>query len=327
MKRINATVALLTFCWLLAGALPTASAQGDIPAREENVQPDKAGLRVSFQGYYTGEIEAVIKAAAEAGRIQGYSRARAADDAFVKGHKGGENPLKPRQKAAVEKGETDALVFGKWWCWNDGKGDNSAMNLVARWGVKNNPKFRLLWQTHWALLSDEKRKRRGDVDIRKEQYLAPEVLKPRYDKAHKQLEAKVDLINKQHDRRVVVIIPVANAVLKLRAMVVEGKFPGVSTQSELYITEKWSGHRHIRMLTAYCNFAAIFGISPEGLTPSVDHLKYQAKGGPSHSMEGITAEQHAILQKLAWEVVSEYPHANVPNTYGKTLEDASGVSP
>ena len=55
------------------------------------------------------------------------------------------------------------------------------------------------------------------------------------------------------------------------------------------------------MLTAYCNFAALFGISPESLSPSVDHLKYKAKGGPLHLMAGITAKQHAILQKLAWD--------------------------
>jgi hypothetical protein len=120
---------------------------------------------------------------------------------------------------------------------------------------------------------------------------------------------------------------VASAVLKLRAMVNEGKFPGVSEQSELFIAEKWSGHRHVRMLTAYCNFAAIFGISPEGLSPSVDHLKYRAKGGPDHSMAGVTAEQHAILQKLAWETVSNYPCAGIAQANGKTREDATGVSP
>ena len=217
MNQTNVITAPLLACCSLAAVLPLAGGQDSVSAREGNIQPVDEGLRVSYQGYYTGEIEAVIKAAAEAGKIKGYSRARAADDAFVKGHKGGENPLKSKQKAAVEKGETDALVFGKWWCWNDGKGEHSAMNLAARWGVENNPRFRLLWQTHWALLmSDEKKK---------QEFLAPDVLKPRYDKGHKQLEVKVDLINQQHGRRVVVIIPVANAVLKLREMVAEGKFP------------------------------------------------------------------------------------------------------
>ena len=28
-------------------------------------------------------------------------------------------------------------------------------------------------------------------------------------------------------------------------------------------------------------------------------------------MDGITDEQHAILQKLAWETVSKYPYAGV----------------
>ena len=65
------------------------------------------------------------------------------------------------------------------------------------------------------------------------------------------------------------------------------------------------------MLTAYCNFAVIFGVSPEGLSPSVDHLKYKAKGGPLYSMEGITTEQHAILQKLSWVTVSQYPFSGI----------------
>jgi hypothetical protein len=81
------------------------------------------------------------------------------------------------------------------------------------------------------------------------------------------------------------------------------------------------------MLTAYCNFATLYGFSPEGLSPSVDHLKYKAKGGPSHSMAGITAEQHAILQKLAWDVVSNDPYTGIANTSGKSPKVTTGVSP
>ena len=324
LKPFNLNFVLFITCTLQLTALPSAFAQGDTTAGESTDQSIPAELRVSYQTYYLGEIEAVIEAAQKAGRIKGYSHVPA-DHAFFKGHKGGENPLKPTAKAAIENGEADAVVFGKWWCWQFGEGEKSAINLTAKWGAENNPNFRLLWQTHWALLSNEKLKRRGDVIIQKENYLAPDVLKPRYDKAHKELEAKVDWVNKQQGRQAVVIIPVANAVLELRSMVVEGKFPGVSKQSELFITEKWSGHRHIRMLTAYCNFAVLFGVSPEGLSPSVDHLKYKAKGGPLYSMAGITAEQDKILQKLAWETVSNYPYAGIakhedshPRKHGRT---------
>lgn len=275
-------------------------------------EPPKAssdGPRVSYQSYYTAEIEAVIAAAVKAGKVEGYSHARAADNGFNKWLKGGENALKPPQKAAVEKGETDALVFGMWWSsvgrWYGVTGEKSTMNLVAGWGVKNNSGFRLLWQTHWATLM-------GHIKGKTEQrFLALDVVTPHFDKARKLLEAEVDFVNKQHGRRVVVIIPVTDAVLRLRAMVAAGKFPGLSEQSELFIPGTWNAERHMRMLTAYCNFAVMFGVSPEGLSPSVDHLNYKAKGGESQSMTGITAQQHAILQELAWETVSQYPYAGI----------------
>lgn len=73
------------------------------------------------------------------------------------------------------------------------------------------------------------------------------------------------------------------------------------------------------------NFAALFGISPEGLTPSVDQLKYTTKGGDAYSMAGLTAEQHAILQKLPWETVSKYPYAGIAKQNVKTPEDESEV--
>ena len=53
---------------------------------------------------------------------------------------------------------------------------------------------------------------------------------------------------------------------------------------------------HVQVLASYCNFAAIYRISPEGL---------KAQGG------GVTDEQHALLQKLAWETVSKYAYSGV----------------
>jgi hypothetical protein len=46
----------------------------------------------------------------------------------------------------------------------------------------------------------------------------------------------------------------------------------------------------------YCNFATIYRISPAGLTLTT---------------EGITRDQHAVLQQIAWETVSSYPHSGV----------------
>ncbi len=55
------------------------------------------------------------------------------------------------------------------------------------------------------------------------------------------------------------------------------------------------GHR----LGTYMHFAALYRMSPEGLT-------FPGKDG-----DGLTDEQRAILQKLAWDMVSKYPYAGI----------------
>jgi hypothetical protein len=48
-------------------------------------------------------------------------------------------------------------------------------------------------------------------------------------------------------------------------------------------------------LAGYCNYAAVYRRSPEGLDVK----------------DSVPAEQRAILQKLAWDTVSKYPYAGV----------------
>lgn len=98
------------------------------------------------------------------------------------------------------------------------------------------------------------------------------------------LEAPADGFNKQHGRQAVEIVPAGDAVVKLRAEVVAGTYPGVSKQPELFRDPIGHGAPHIQALVAYCNFAAIYRISPEGLR-TLPH--------------GLTETQDLILQKSA----------------------------
>ena len=82
--------------------------------------------------------------------------------------------------------------------------------------------------------------------------------------------------------------------MKLRGLIIDGKYPGVAKQSELFTDPIGHGGAHIQNLASYCNFAAIYRTSPEGL-----------------NLQGLTDEQNAILQKIAWETVSAYPYAGV----------------
>jgi hypothetical protein len=155
-------------------------------------------------------------------------------------------------------------------------------------GLAGNPNFRLYQQARFLVEKVEERDNSKIADVQ-----------AALDKQRKRLEVRVDAINKEIGKPVVFIVPVGDAIVKLREMVVDGKFPGVTKQSELFMSGyKGALHaeKHVNLLTAYCNYAAIYQKSPVGL---------------KLEMKDITEEQHAILQKLAWETVSQYPHAGV----------------
>ena len=166
-------------------------------------------------------------------------------------------------------------------------------------GLKHNPNVRFLIQGSWypfdvaapaAGASDKRIKDNAARDTMK-----IEDLQAAIDEWRKRIEAQVDELNQQHGRHVF-IVPVGDAVVKLRAMVAAGQFPGITQQSKLFRDPIGHGQGHIMVLAAYCDFAAMYRISPVG-----------------HKIteRSVSDEQHAILQKLAWDVVSNYPRAGI----------------
>ena len=128
------------------------------------------------------------------------------------------------------------------------------------------------------------------------------------DKARKPVEDKVDEINKKLGKQVVFLVPVGDAFVKLRTMVVVGKFPGVMKQSELYSDDMPHQGRLGSLLQDYCIFAAIYQRSPVELKVSLDKLD-----------STITAEQNAILQSIAWETVSKFRTRVTPRSDAGTI--------
>ncbi len=123
-----------------------------------------------------------------------------------------------------------------------------------------------------------------------------EALWPAINDFRSRIEAQVDQLNREHGKNAVTIVPVGNAVLRLREIVETGSFPGISRQSQLFRDATGHGLGHVRALTAYCNFAAIYGMNPLGL---------------DLDLPNVTPEQHAILQLLAWDTVSKYPYSGI----------------
>ena len=110
------------------------------------------------------------------------------------------------------------------------------------------------------------------------------------------MERQADELNRKHGRQAVQIVPVGDAVIRLRRKIVAGEYPGVTKQSELFRDPIGHGTGHIQALAAYCNFVAIYGYRPHGL---------------ALQEAGVDEQQLAVLQEIAWNTVSSYSHSGL----------------
>ena len=196
---------------------------------------------------------------------------------------------KNKAKPALISGEVDVFTMAAHLMVPD-----DGITKFTELGLKHNPNLRLLVQASWyphdvpAPKAIRDNAQRDDMKI--------EDLQAAVDGWRTKLEAQVDDLNKQHGKRAVFIVPVGDAVVKLRALIVDGKFPGITTQSKLFRDPIGHGNGQVMVLASYCNFAAIYRISPVGL---------------KLAERGVDDVQHAILQQIAWETVSKYSYAGI----------------
>jgi hypothetical protein len=257
-----------------------ASAQEPKPSPQPKAPVPSKGLRVMFNGnswfnFVPGGVADQVKAAG------------------IEGHREVRFP-KPNDFSPIEAGEVDVYAHGvHWWMevpWSHGV---TAEKIVGM-GLKANANFRAYYHAAW-LVGDGRAKEiktKADYDDSK---LAD--VQAALDKTRKGVEGIVEKLNEKFGKRVVFLVPVGNATVKLRELILKGKYPGVKKQSELWTDAMPHPAVHVMALSGYCHFAAIYHTSPVGL--KIDRFKE------------LTDEQHAILQKLAWETVSKYPHAGV----------------
>ncbi|MCA9124076.1 MAG: hypothetical protein H6821_00850 [Planctomycetaceae bacterium] len=196
---------------------------------------------------------------------------------------------KNKAKAALATGEVDVFTMAAHVTIPD-----EGITNFTELGLKHNPNLRLLVQASWFPF-DVPGEHRIRNNIERDAMTIDD-LQGAVDEWRTQLEAQIDDLNMKHGRQAVFIVPAGDAVVKLRAMIVAGKYPGVTKQSELFRDPIGHGGPHIQALVAYCNFAAIYRHSPEGLNVPP---------------QGLDSAHQAILQKLAWDTVSAYPRAGV----------------
>jgi hypothetical protein len=170
-------------------------------------------------------------------------------------------------------------------------------------GLAHNPNLRLFVQASWYPFDVPGERRIRDNKDRDNAQIGD--LLAAVDVWRTRLEVQVDELNEKHGRQALFIVPVGDAVVKLRELIVKGEYPGITSQSELFRDPIGHGGAHIQALAAYCNFAAIYGSNPEGLpVPAA----------------GLDDAQRAMLENLAWETVSRYERSGVRREARTRLE-------
>ncbi len=275
----------------LLGCVLFGLAWSSFAAAEEAKSPP-AGLRVfytghSFHMFVPPQVEQMVK-------VSGIERHQLVGTQSIGGSRvhqhwdlaDEENKAKP----ALMSGEVDVFTMAPHLDIPD-RGITSFTEL----GLKHNPKLRLLLQASWYphdVASTELRIK----DNSQRDGMKIEDLQAAIDDWRTKLEAQADELNEKHGGKSVFIIPVGDAVVKLRALVIAGEYPGVTTQSALFTDPIGHAGPHVQTLASYCNYVAIYRADPTGLKPKLN---------------GVDDAQHAILQKLAWETVSTYSHSGV----------------
>lgn len=204
-------------------------------------------------------------------------------------------------KAALMAGEVDVLTMSPNWMVPD-----EAIEFFTDLGLKHNPRMRVLVQVSWSAYDhhdsgspNEWEKSQMIENNEERDARSLEGLRAANANIMGIVQKQVADLNARYGREVIHIVPVGNAVIRLRELVVDGKVPGIKKQSELFSDPIGHGKAPVLALAAYCNFACLYRRSPEGLDDG------------NLELEQIHPDLQAFLQKIAWETVSAYPESGV----------------
>jgi hypothetical protein len=178
--------------------------------------------------------------------------------------------------------------------------DPGIENFV-RLGLEHNPRLRFTLQQNWVPYEDPElwlqpvKPRTLDRDT-----LTLAQLRAKHDPYFKLIEDHVRDLNQRIPAAKIAVVPCGEAVLALRAKVIQGAAPGVRTQNELFTDVLGHPGPQIRVLSAYCHFAVIYRRSPVGLPV------------PGQLAKLPEAEKlNRLLQEIAWQVVVAHPLSGV----------------
>ena len=185
--------------------------------------------------------------------------------------------------------------------------DEGIENFV-KLGLEHNPNMRFLVQISWGAFDQDMNKFGkggfpGNVDRNK----TPEQLMQLNADNIKTAEAQADAINKNVGKKVLFLVPSAQANVAARLKIINKDMPVLATQGELFADPISHPAAPLQALNTYLHFAALYRQSPVGL-PMVSFLKNSKK----YNVDKL----NRALQELAWETIIKYPYSGVTGKPG-----------
>jgi enterochelin esterase-like enzyme len=292
--------------WLVAGLalaatlLPAwAAGQDRAPEKKQAVASPVKGQRVfftahSFMWYVPLPLGELAKAA-------GFKDHKLAGVQSLGGSRTLQHWNLPEErnkaKEALKKGDVDVLVMSPIQFPDEG------VDNFVRLGLAHNPNMRFVVQVSWGGWDvdnqDFPNGRTNTVDRNK----TPEQLKKLYERNVKAAETQADEINKKEGKKVLFLVPSAQAVVTLRTKIYNKEVPGLAAQAELFTDPIGHPAPPLEALNTYLHYSVIYGKSPVGL-PMPGVLKNARK-------EAWNDKFNRALQEIAWQTVSNYPYSGL----------------
>ena len=204
---------------------------------------------------------------------------------------------KNKAKQALKKGEVDVFVMSPIQFPDEG------IDNFVKLGLENNANMRFVVQVSWgAWDADNQTFPKGGAQKVDRNKTLDELKKIHADNI-KAAEEQADAINKKAGKKVLFLVPSAQACMTLRAKIHDKEMPGLTSQDQLFRDPISHPAPPLEALNTYLHYAVIYGKSPVGL-PMPNLLKNAKK-------EAWDDKFNKALQEIAWETVTGYPYSGV----------------
>ncbi len=213
-----------------------------------------------------------------------------------------------KAKQALKKGAVDVFVMSPI------QFPDKGIDNFVKLGLEANPNLRFLVQISWGGWDIDNQDFPKGATNRINRNKTPEQLKKLYARNIKAAEAQADQINTQAGKKVLFLVPSAQALVALRTKIANKEMPGLASQAELFRDSMSHPAPPLEALNTYLHYAVIYGRSPVGL-PRPALLRNAKK-------EAWDDKFNRAWQEIAWETVSGYPYSGVPT--GRTKEPLDG---